>query len=186
MRIFQAIVTELFPNLQGLAFDKRVSNYETKWGKDSISFSDSKRLHRLFGVGIQAWVKSPLPDRKYGSKKIFDTLYKTKVRIIVENNTEIEYFPLKQLVGYVFDESALNYFSCQNKNCFYGTDRSDRLLRHLASCRTETLMKYKQARYEKPTIHIVEELVKEKILPDANFGNTMFVTYDIGEFNSSF
>ena len=186
MRIFQAIVTELFPKLQGLEFDKKVSTYETKWGQDSVNFSDSKRLHRLFGVGIQAWVKSRLPDRKYGSEKIFDTLYKTKVRIIVENNTGIEHFPLKQLIGYVFDESALNYFSCPNKNCFYGTDRSDRLLRHLASCRTETLMKYKQVRYEKPTHDIVQELVNEKILPDANFSNTMFVTYDIGEFYSIF
>ena len=180
MRIFQAIVTEKFPLLHGAPFEKKVSEFERKWDQDFINFSDSKKLNEKFGVGIQAWMKKPATDRHYVHRKIFDTIYKTKVRIILDENFEGERFDLKTQIEYVFDEVGLHFYSCPNKNCFFGTDRHQDLLKHQNVCKTESTFKYKQVKYEKPNNLIQIELVEEKILPVVNFQNTMFLTYDIG------
>ena len=180
MRIFQAIVTELFPKLQGAPFEKKVSEYENIWGKGSIDFEDSKRLHELFGVGIQAWVKKELADRHYTSRKIFDTAYSKKVRILVQEKNEKESFSVKDQIGYIFDEVALQYYSCPNKGCLFGINRYDRLQNHISKCRTETKVTYTQKKYEKSDNKLREELAAEGILPDAKYENMMFSTFDIG------
>ena len=181
MRIFQAIVTEKFPKLQGRSFEAKVQEYETKWQSDTIFFSDSKKLHDFFGIGIQIWVKKPLSDRHYGSRKIFDTKYKSKVRVIIDADADEEKLSTDTFIEYVFDETALHYYSCPNKHCFFGTDQHIRFLTHQNYCRTETRVKYSQKRYEKSGSEIRQALVDEKILPTIDFQNTMFGSYDIGK-----
>ena len=180
MNIFQAIVTEKFPTLHGACFEKKVVEYTKQWGKNTIDFSESKKLHALFGIGIQAWVRKPSKDRHYVNRKTFDTIYKKKVRIILDENFSGEHFETKKQIEYIFDEGALHFFSCPNKNCFFGTDRYYRFVIHQNTCKTESTVKYKQIKYEKPDNRARHELVAEKILPDAEFENTMFITYDIG------
>ena len=182
MTIFQALVTELYPKLQGESFNRKVQTFETLWGEDSVNLSDFSRFYKLFGVGIQTWSRVTKPNRKTYCIKQFDTVYKKKVRIELEDFTENDAIPIRTLVWYIYDDKVLNYFSCLNKKCFYGTDSYYNYQRHLQNCRDKPLVKYKQVKNQKPDEKIIRELVEEKILPDTSFKNTNFATFDIGEF----
>ena len=186
MTIFQAIVTELFPKLHGANFNKKVESFEKKWGNQTVDLKESRRLHDLFGIGIQVWtrfVKSPNVARNTQCRRLFDTFYKKKVRIEVEDLSEHEPIHIKTLVWYIFDETVLNYFACTNKRCHFGTNRYQQLQKHILTCRNETLIEYKQKRKAKPDDKIVQELVREKILPSADFHNTFYAVFDIGKSN---
>ena len=182
MTIFQALVTELYPKLQGESFNRKVQSFEALWGEDCVNLSDFPRFYKLFGVGIQAWSRVTKPNRETYCVKQFDTVYKNKVRIELEDFTENDAIPIRTLVWYIYDDKVLNYFSCPNKKCFYGTDRYYNYQRHLLNCRDTPLVKYKQVKNQKPDDKIIRELVEEKILPSTNFKNMHFATFDIGEF----
>ena len=125
-------------------------------------------------------MKKTTTDKHLGNRKVYDTMYKQKVRILLNHDFQKESFELQDIVGYIFDEKLLHYFSCENKNCFFGTDRYDRFQRHVNSCTTETTVKYKQIKKGKPDCQIRRELAAEGILPHENFQNEFFATYDIG------
>ena len=143
--------------------------------------NDAKRFYDEFGLGIQIWTQISKPNRHFEVRKIWDTLYSKKLRIRIQDFDLEERFPLTTLVEYIYDETAINYFSCPNKNCFFGSPRRDRYERHVGNCRTTTLTIYEQKRRQKPENTVREQLAAEGILPDINFQNMMFVTYDIGE-----
>ena len=150
------------------------------WGNDSFQLNDAKRLHDLFGLGIQIWTMVPKSDNHREIRKIWDTIYTRKLRIRVKDFDLEERFPLTTLVEYIYDEVAIQYYSCPNKNCYYGTARRDHLERHTRSCRTTTIVTHSQEKFCKPDNKIRQQLFKEGILPDPNFQNEMFCTYDIG------
>lgn len=181
MRIFQAIVTERFPQLHSASFDKKVSDFEKKWEKDFVEFADSKALHNMFGIGLQVWIKKTKPDGHHVNRKVFDTIYKNKVRIIIDSEFSSERIEKTRIIDYVFDEVALHFFSCPNKNCFFGSDRYDQFLIHKNSCTTESTVKYAQVKLEKPGFQTRQELADEGILPDIHFQNFFFSTFDIGK-----
>ena len=181
MTLFQAIATELWPKINGPTFNKKVKEMEKRWNSDSFHLEDAKRLHDLFGVGIQIWTMIQKPDYHYEPRKIWDTQYHKKVRIRVKNFDLEERFPLTTLLEYIYDEVAIHYYSCKNKSCFYGTARRDHFETHVRNCRTEPITKYVQDRFCKPEKNIRKELAEEGILPNEDFENVMFCTYDIGE-----
>ena len=181
MTLFQAVVTELYPKLQGPVFIEKVTFLEEKWGEASFHLNDSKRFYDEFGLGLQIWTQVPKPNRHYEIKKIWDTMYKKKLRLRMTNFDIDERFPLTSTVEYIYDEKAINYFSCPNQNCFYGTHRRDYYEAHISKCRTTTRVTYAQKRFQKPGNEVREQLAAEGILPDANFQNMMFCTFDIGK-----
>ena len=183
MTLFQAVVTELFPKLHGPSFNAKVKNFEAKWGEKSFHLNDAKRLYDLFGLGIQIWTKIEKPNRHYEIRKVWDTLYAKKLRIRMKDFDLNDRFPLTDTIEYIYDEVAINYFSCPNKNCLFGTPRRDRLERHVRSCRTETVTRYDQKKFQKSSNKVREQLAAEGILPDINYQNTMFCTYDIGNYS---
>ena len=182
MTLFQAIATELWPNLNGPTFNKKVKEMEKSWESDSFHLEDAKKLHDLFGVGIQIWTMVKKSGNHYEPRKIWDTHFNKKVRIRVKNFDLEERFPLTTSLEYIYDEVAIHYYSCKNKGCFYGTARHDHFETHVRNCRTEPITKYVQDRFCKPENNIRKELVEEGILPNENFENVMFCTYDIGKF----
>ena len=186
MTLFQAIATELWPKLNGPTFNKKVKEMETRWESDSFHLEDVKRLHDLFGVGIQIWTRVEKSGNHYEARKIWDTIYTKKVRIRVKKFNLEDRFPLSTLVEYIYDETAIQYYSCKTKGCFYGTVRRDHLEAHERTCRTEPITKYVQERFCKPEKNIRKELVEEGILPNENFENVMFCTYDIGKYTLIF
>ena len=182
MTIFQAVVTELHPNLQGASFNKKVSEFEAMWGEQGVDLSEFARFHKLFGLGIQAWTRIVKPNRQTYCVKQFDTIYSKKVRIEIDDFTEDDVIHIRSLVWYIYDEKVLNYFSCPNKKCYYGTNRYYNYQKHLQTCRDTPIVKYRQKKSGKPDGKLIQELVKEKILPHENFRNMMFATFDIGKF----
>ena len=182
MTLFQAIATELWPNLNGPTFNKKVEEMEKSWESDSFHLEDAKKLHDLFGVGIQIWTMVKKSGNHYEPRKIWDTHFNKKVRIRVKNFDLEERFPLTTSLEYIYDEVAIHYYSCKNKGCFYGTARRDHFETHVRNCRTEPVTKYVQDRFYKPENNIQKELFEERILPNENFENVMFCTYDIGKF----
>ena len=184
MTLFQAVVSELHPKLEGRPFYAKVAEFEEKWEINSFHLNDAKKLHDFFGLGIQIWTKVAKPDRHYEVRKIWDTIYKKKLRIQLQDFDLEKRFPLSTIVEYIFDEVAINYFSCSNKNCFYGTARLDHFERHKKSCVTSTRVEYRQERNEKRGEQVREELVAEGILPDKKFENMMYCVFDIGKFRS--
>ena len=182
MTIFQATVTELWPKLHGPRFDLKVKELEEKWGENSFHLNDAKKFYEHFGLGIQIWTMISKSNRHYEIRKVWDSIYKKKLRIRIENFDLEERFPLSLNIEYIYDELAIQYFSCPNKNCFYGSNRQDRLERHIRGCRTKTIVTYSQERYAKPSSDVKEQLVAEGILPDVNFENQMYACYDIGSF----
>ena len=182
MTIFQAIVTELYPKLQGASFNRKVQDFETKWGANFVDLNDSRRLYDLFGVGIQAWTRIRQPDRRTLGKRVFDTFYKKKVIIELDDFSEDEPINIRALVWYIFDVKCLNYFMCPKRYCNYGTNRYNLFQNHVQVCRDETLVKYKQTKKAAPDQDILKALAEEKILPSEDFQNTMFCTFDIGKF----
>ena len=181
MTIFQATVSELWPKLNGSSFAQKVKDLEEKWGEKSFHLTDAKKFHDLYGLGIQIWTLIPKPNRHYEIRKIWDSIYKKKLRIRIENFDLEERFPLTLNIEYIYDEVAIQYYSCPNKNCFFGTNRQDRLERHKKSCRTSTIISYRQERYAKPKSEVREQLVAEGILPNLDFENQMYACYDIGK-----
>ena len=182
MTFFQAVVTELYPNYQGTNFYKKVDEFQQKWGEDSFFLGDTKKLYKTFGLGLQIWTKVSKPNYHHEIHKVWDCLYQKKFRIQIDDFKLEDRIPLNMNIRYIHDDSTLNYFSCPNRHCFFGTHRQDRLERHVNGCQTTTKVTYTQERYEKSDDSIREELLKEKILPDKNFNNMMFAVYDIGEF----
>lgn len=180
MTFFQAVVTELHPNLQGERFYRKVAEIQRDWESESFFLGDTRKLYEKSGLGIQIWTKISKPDRHFEIHKIWDSLYTRKLRIQIEDFKLEDRIPLNMNIRYIHDDAALNYFSCPNRHCFFGTHRQDRLERHVKNCRTSTKIYYMQKRTGKIDTTLRQQLFEEKILPDVNFQNTMFAVYDIG------
>ena len=183
MTFFQAVVTELFPDFQGKKFYRKVAEFEENWTGESFHLGDTKKFYQQYGLGIQIWTKVVKPDYHHEIQKVWDSLYKKKLRIQIDDFKLEDRIPLKMNIRYIHDDSALNYFSCPNRHCFFGTHRLDRLQRHIGGCRTTTKIEYAQNRYGKPDETLREQLYKENILPEKDFNNMMFAVYDIGKFS---
>ena len=77
------------------------------------------------------------------------------------------------------DQEKLLRFECRNTQCFFATTDSTKLFRHEQSCRTSTLIQCKQVSLAKPNSLIRKSLVNEGILPDLDWHNWHFCTFDV-------
>ena len=180
MTLPQAVVAEKYPNCTGAIFRQRVRDFTSEWGTNSFNLGDSKKLHLLTGLGIQIWSTiSETRHRKKSLKKVFDTRWKTKLIVEVANFNEKEPIDFSDGLYYIKDSTCLNYFSCVNKHCFFGTDNYLQWQTHVNKCRNTTARTFQQVKYEAPSNEIKKQLVDEKILPSMEFENMYFITYDV-------
>jgi hypothetical protein len=178
MNIFQALVRELHPKLGGQSFDEKVLDYQRQWGSDSICLSEIKKFYRYFKIGIQIW-RTESKHKKRITKKIFDSFWKNRLVLSINQLNLSKPITLETKFFYIKNLEKLNHFSCSNKYCFFGTNDLQKYRVHENSCRTEPLVKYKQQKRSKPTDTVAKELFEEGILPNENFFNFFFCTYDI-------
>ena len=87
--------------------------------------------------------------------------------------------PINKIIIYIRDITAINYYQCPKKFCFFCTNDRRNMTKHENACQEETRISYKQLRKEKSIDHLKIELFKEGILPTENFESMYFCTYDI-------
>ena len=179
MTFFQAVVTELYPKIFGEKFRQKVSEFEEIWAKTTFDPMDLDFFQKQFKIGVQIWTEERDSSGHVLNRKILDTKFKKKVRLLIKEHSEFECIPLKMHLKYIYDDSEINFYSCSNKNCLFGTNRYDRLQSHIQVCRTETEVIYNQKIYNKPDNWIRMELQEEGYLPSLDFQNTFFATFDI-------
>ena len=181
MTLFQALTVLKYPKLVGSKFDLKVQEYERKWGKADYFIGDNRDFIEKFGVTLQIWTRIRNENnRAQETKLIFDSVKKAKLSVLIDNFGEFEPLHCQSPIFFVRDPVKLNFWSCANKFCFFGTNRYDRLVPHVQNCTDQTVIKYKQKKYGKDESEIAQELFREKILPTVDFQNYHFCSYDIG------
>jgi len=178
MTIFQAVVSELHPTLVGTRFQKKVQDFEKMWGKNEFELSDIKKFYKLYGLGIQFWTRQTV-GKTVETKKVFDSYWKKKVILLLEDFDEHQVLFINWTLTYILDISYTNFHGCPNKYCLFGTNNINNLQKHLLSCRSDTLVKYKQIEYSKPNDKLRQQLVDEKILPSLDYHNMNFAVFDV-------
>ena len=103
---------------------------------------------------------------------------KPKVVCINEEDSESEIL-LDQMLEFRRDQEEFLRYECLNAKCFYATSDKYKLDRHQAVCRSTTMIKYKQEAKNKPDDSIRRQLVEEEILPDMDWHNWHFATWDV-------
>ena len=180
--LFQAVVSEKFPELGGHKFDDKVRQFEEKWGKNSFEVSEIGRFQDLFKLGLQIWsydfVDETDRKRRYSVLK-FDSRMSKKVAIELEDFDEFEMIPTKICLTYIPDIGKVNYFRCKTKNCLYGTSRKFNFDRHVATCRSDTILTCKQIAIGAEERNARQALVNEGILPRVDFENFYYAVYDV-------
>ena len=178
MTIFQCLVTMKHKTLWGSAFESKVSEYEQIWESSSFALSDNRKFYELFGFGLQIWDKR----REKGVviiSKVFDSLWKNKIIIQIENFNPEKSILLTNTVLFLPGKESLHLFECTTPKCFYGNSRYDRMQKHIMTCRPDTKIMYKQKRYEKPDNKIRQSLYDEGFLPSVDYEAEAFVVWDI-------
>ena len=180
--LFQAVVSEKFPELGGHKFDDKVKQFEEKWGKTTFEVCEIGKFQDLFKIGLQIWsfdyVHEDDRARKYSVLK-FESRMSKKVAIELEDFDEFEMIPTKICLTYIPDTGQVNYFRCKTKNCLYGTSRKFNYDRHIATCRSDTTMTCKQIAIGADEKNARQALVNEGILPTENFENFFYAVYDV-------
>ena len=178
MTIFQCLVTMKHKTLWGSEFESKVSEYEQIWESSSFALSDNRKFYQLFGFGLQIWDKR----RENGVvivSKVFDSLWKNKIVIEIENFNTKKSILLSNPVLFLPGKDSLHLFECTTPKCFYGNSRYDRMQKHINTCRPDTKIKYKQKRYEKPNNKIRQSLYDEGFLPSVDYDAEAFLVWDI-------
>jgi len=178
MTLFQAVVCELFPKLVGHRFQMKVKQFEDMWGKTEFELSEIRRFYDLYGLGIQFWTKKRV-GKTVETQKVFDSYWKKKVILVMDDFDEHQVIFTNWTLSYVLDIAYTNFHGCPYKYCLFGTNNISNLRSHLLTCRNETVVKYKQVKYEKPNDHLRQQLVDEKILPSMDYHNMLFAVFDI-------
>ena len=178
MTLFQAVVSELYPKLVGDDFYKKVRLLEDVWGKPDFELAEIKRFYKLFGLGIQFWTRKKV-GKCVETERVFDSYWKKKVVLMLDDFDEHGVIFTNWTLTYVIDISYTNFHGCPNKYCLFGTNNVHKLKAHTNFCRNETLVSYKQVKYEKPDDKLRLELVEEKILPTADYHNMFFAVFDV-------
>lgn len=160
MTLFQALTCELKPKLSGQLFFQEVAKNKVLWNKSSYHVTcDVLGLYKKFKLGFQIWTVKRR-ERKLKSKKVYDSKYVKKVIIEVPNFQKgSAQFDLDDMIVYYRDASSINYFSCDNNKCSYGTNDLTRYRTHTSQCFQETITTYKQKKYHVPENEIKEALV---------------------------
>ena len=178
MNIFQALVRELHPKLSGNNFDEKVKTFQIQWGSDEICLHEIKDFFKIFKIGLQIW-RTGNDGHKKITKKIFDCYWKRKLILAVKQLNLAKPITLKTKFCYIENIEKLNHFACSNKYCFFGTNELRRFRLHENYCRTEPLTTYKQQSRSKTIDTVPKELYDEGFLPNEDFFNFYFVSYDI-------
>ena len=181
MTLFQALCVKKYPNLVGGKFDQKVATLEAQWGEKEWTIGSNRDFFTKFGYSVQIWTRMKNENnRAQEVKLIFDGPKKLKLEILMNDFSENEPIHITQPIFYINDPQMLNFWSCPKKYCYFGTNRYDRLRKHVETCTDQTLIKYQQKKYEKIDSSIGEELYKEKIIPSSDFQNFYFCSYDVG------
>ena len=178
MTIFQCLVTMKHQTLWGSAFESKVLEYEQIWGKNSFALSENRKFYQCFGFGLQIWNKRR-EDGVVIVSKAFDSLWKNKIVIEIENFNANKTILLSNPVLFLPGKDSLHLFECTTPKCFYGNSRYDRIQKHIMTCRPDTKIKYQQKRYEKPENKIRQSLYDEGFLPSVDYEAEAFLVWDI-------
>jgi hypothetical protein len=179
MSFIHALTCELKPKLTGQSFFFEVAKNKVKWVNSTFHvILDTKKLYKNFNLGVQIWVTKKL-ERTKQYQKVLDSKYCKKLVFELPKFTGEENLSLDTQVIYYRDSSAINYFSCEHKECFYGTNNLWRYRRHAAACFPDTVVKCSQKVYSKPVDDVKEELVNEGIIPSMSWENMFFACFDI-------
>ena len=102
----------------------------------------------MFGLGLQVWT-SIAEGKKRKTKQQYNSRWKKKLIIQVDDYTPNVPLDLRKKVIYIKDIADLNYFICDKPYCFYGTIDYRDMKKHELTCTSETKMTYKQVKREK-------------------------------------
>ena len=80
---------------------------------------------------------------------------------------------------YIADVESLVRFECKTENCHFATDDTTRLFKHEQNCSAQTEIVCQQIPMHRPCTKVRNELVAEGILPDENWHNWHFATFDV-------
>jgi hypothetical protein len=172
MSFVAAISSRLCSNATYWNLMKKVESIKTKWPSGRFEIRDSKKFYAAFGIGIQVWTKT---GNKVG--RVFDSLYKNKLSILVELFDESLNFDDK--IIFIRNIEVLNFYSCERKYCFYGSNNYTQYMAHIRRCTDTTKISYKQKLYSSPSESIKEALVSEAIIPSMLYENMYYCAYDI-------
>ena len=177
MTFVQAIATKLYPTLSGNKFSAKCFQIQEKWGSSELNFSEIYRFYKTFGIGLKIFTTKTTGRRRLTKK--YDTLWKEKIILQMTQINISKPLKFSEMVNFIYSEDDLNYFECDNGNCYFVTERYAEFETHKESCKDMSEVIYKQVRYEKPDQSTKIALVEEEILPSVNFHNTLFATFDI-------
>jgi hypothetical protein len=172
MLFVEALSSRLCPNAVYGNIMKKIDWVNVKWPSGRFEIRDSKKFYAVFGLGVQIWEKK---QNKVG--RVFDSLYKNKLSILVESFNESLNFDDK--IIFIRNIDVLNFYSCEKKYCFYGSNDHMKYEAHIQRCSDTTKMSYKQNVYSSPSETIREALVSEAILPSMAYQNMYYCAYDI-------
>jgi hypothetical protein len=172
MTFAESLASKLYPNAVYANLLKKIDLIRAKWPFEDFKINQTKKFYESFGLGVQIWQKNGIKICR-----IFDSLYKNKLCILVESFDEKLKFDDK--VVYLSNVDVLNFYSCDKKYCFFGSNDYSRYTAHMQRCTEKTRMIYKQKVYSQPCDSIKKSLVKELILPSIEYENMNYCVYDI-------
>ena len=179
MTLFQCIVSAKHPSLWGSKFNAKVQEYTLKWGDPYFSIKDYRKLYGVSQIGIEIWDLRRENGRKVYTK-MFDCKWKDKIVVEIEEfDLKNPKWELNKPITLVPSRANLNLHLCQTENCFFGTDRYDRWQKHMLDCKSETVVKYQQVRYEKTDFQTRKELFEAGYLPSMDWENRAFAVWDV-------
>ena len=179
MTLFQCLVTKKFPNLWGNSFEAKVLELQSNWGKNFFSLAENRRFYGLYGYGLEVWDLTHENGRKV-HRKVFDSIWKSKIVVEIENfSVKNPKIPLDQPIIFVPTLANIHLHFCPKKGCFFGTDRYDRWQKHISGCRSETVVEYKQVKYDRDNLITKKELFEAGFLPSMEWENRAFLVWDV-------
>ena len=136
LTVFQALVKQLHPQLNGIAFHEKVNVYQEQWNSEEIrlvkdtnkeGIPDPKKFYKMFGVGLQIWSsKKTNGGKKRHLRKVFDSYWHKKMVFEIEEFDIYESIYLNVPLKYIIDRSSINYYACPLKYCLFGTNDQQR------------------------------------------------------------
>ena len=105
--------------------------------------------------------------------------FENLLEVCVRDEPDVAKLKLDTPLEFVKDEESLVRFECRNPKCHFATEDTTKLFKHEQGCRSETEINCQQIPMHRPCTKIRDELVAEGILPEANWHNWHFATFDV-------